>query len=438
MKRVYKATFWLALFVIMLLAPLGIMLLGPRTPQREWLREVSVGAGFLGLSLIGIQFIPLARLPFLSAVFDMDSLYSTHHASSLLGFGLALAHPVLLFIHNPYTLRLLNVVTAPWRARAAVAAAVLLIGIAVTSAWRKQLEVEYEGWHWAHDALSLGIAGTALYHILEVNYYTAVPAQRVLWIVLGTVWGLMLLYIRVIRPLALSRRPYEVAALTQERGGCWSLTLKPVGHEGMAYKAGQFAWVKLWGSPFGINYHPFSITSGAERREGIRFTIKELGDWTSRLGEVEIGQRAYVDGAYGIFGPEFYHAPGYAFLAGGIGIAPFMGMLRTFADRGDDRPLVLYYGNPTWESVPHREELASLQERLNLEVVHVLERPPEGWEGETGFITANVLERHRSRIPTEAPYMVCGPLPMIDAVEHALRQIGVPASHIHSERYEMA
>jgi ferredoxin-NADP reductase len=34
--------------------------------------------------------------------------------------------------------------------------------------------------------------------------------------------------------------------------------------------------------------------------------------------------------------------------------------------------------------------------------------------------------------------MVCGPLPMIDAVEHALRQIGVPASHIHSERYEMA
>ena len=438
MKRVYKAAFWLTLLIIIILAPLAIMVLGPRTPQREWLREVSVGMGFLGLSLIGIQFIPLARLPFLSRVFDMDTLYRVHHVSSLAGFGFALAHPVLLFIHNPYTLRLLNVVTAPWRARAGVAAVLLLIAIAVTSAWRKQLEIEYEGWHWAHDALALGIAATALYHILQVNYYTAVPAQRALWIVLGIAWGLMLLYIRVLRPWLVMQRPYEVTALRQERAQSWTLTLQPVDHEGMRFRPGQFAWLKLWGSPFGVGYHPFSLASSAENGGAIQFTIKELGDWTSRIGQAEVGQRAYVDGPYGIFGPDFYHAPGYVFLAGGIGIAPFMSILRTFADREDRRPLLMFYGNPTWDAVVYREEIDALQARLNLRLIHIVERPPEGWEGETGFITADVLSRHLPQERDELLYMLCGPMPMLDAVEGALRRLEIPASQIHSERYEMA
>ncbi|MBN1641099.1 MAG: ferric reductase-like transmembrane domain-containing protein [Anaerolineae bacterium] len=438
MKRTYKAALWLAILGVIVLAPLAIILLGPRTPQREWLRELSVIVGFIGLSLIGIQFIPLARLSFLSTVFDMDTLYRVHHLTSLLGFGLALAHPLMLFIHNPYTLRLLNVVTAPWRARAGVAAILLLIAIAATSAWRKQLEIDYEGWHWAHDILSLLIAATALYHILRVNYYTAVPAQRVLWIVLGALWGLLLLYIRVIRPWTLLRRPYVVSALAKDRCECWALTLQPVGHDGMRYAPGQFAWLKLWGSPFGIEYHPFSIASSAERAGQIEFMIKDLGDWTSRLGEVQVGQRAYVDGPYGVFGPDAVEAPGYAFVAGGSGISPFMSILRTLADRGDQRPLILFYGNPVWDTVIYRDEIATFKERLNLRVVHVLQKPPPGWEGETGYINADILSRHLPRERNSWAYMLCGPLPMIDAVTHALHRLGIPPLHVHEERYEMA
>jgi len=84
----------------------------------------------------------------------------------------------------------------------------------------------------------------------------------------------------------------------------------------------------------------------------------------------------------------------HVLIAGGIGITPMMSMIRTLADRGDRRPLVLLYGSRDWESVTFREELESLKTRLALTVVHVLSELPPGWTGEQGRITAEVFRRH--------------------------------------------
>ena len=81
-------------------------------------------------------------------------------------------------------------------------------------------------------------------------------------------------------------------------------------------------------------------------------------------------------------------------IAGGVGIAGLISMLRTMADRKDGRPAVLFYANGEWDGVTFRAELEHLKDRLNLAVVHVLERPPEAWTGETGYVTAEVLARH--------------------------------------------
>ena len=72
-------------------------------------------------------------------------------------------------------------------------------------------------------------------------------------------------------------------------------------------------------------------------------------------------------------------AAGCVFVAGGVGITPVMSMLRTLADRGDERPLLLIYGSKDWDSITFREELDELKKRLNLQVEHVLTDPPPGW-----------------------------------------------------------
>jgi predicted ferric reductase len=114
-------------------------------------------------------------------------------------------------------------------------------------------------------------------------------------------------------------------------------------------------------------------------------------------------------------------------------------MLRTLADRGDRRPLTLIYANKTLESATFLEEIDALPQRLNLKVVHVLEAPPEGWQGDKGFVNAEILKRYLPEVlePNRIEVFLCGPGPMMNAVEKALMQVGVSMGDSHSERFDL-
>jgi predicted ferric reductase len=184
--------------------------------------------------------------------------------------------------------------------------------------------------------------------------------------------------------------------------------------------------------------HPFSISSAPSPEGRLEFTIKELGDFTSTIGKVRPGETAYVDGPYGAFTHERHEAPGYVFIGGGIGIAPLMGMLRALAERRETRPILLFYAYRLWERMTFREDIESLKSRLNLTVVHVLEEPPEPWDGETGRIDTGLLDRHLPADRRPLHYFICGPEAMTRSVERSLHSLGIPLSHLHTELFDLA
>ncbi len=438
MKKKTLTYFWIAIYFLMVFLPLVLLMILPRPEGREFLREVAVALGFLAMALLGLQTIPTSRLKFFTRAFPMDTLYTFHHKLSVFTFVIAFVHPVLLIINNPVVLRLLNVFTAPWRARAGVASVVAMLILIVTSVWRKQINLKYHIWRWLHDVASFLAIGLALFHMFKVNHYLELPYQRVLWLVLTGIWVAIILYIRVARPIIMINHPYTVVGLEQERGECWSLTLKPEGHKGFDFHAGQFAWITTE-SPWIFKENPFSFSNDADHKDNlISFTIKELGDFTNNIKDIKPGQTIYVDGPYGTFSLDDHLCKDLVLIAGGIGSAPVMSMLRTLASRGDKRQVTFFYGNPTWDSIIYREELEELEKQLNLNLVHVIERPLEDWDGEKGFVTEALLKRHLPENFQDQTYFMCGPLPMIEAVDPALRKLGVPASHIFSEQYEMA
>ena len=432
-----KRLLWLGLYFLILVAPLIVILIGPRPGPRELWRELSVGLGFAGLALVGVQFIPTARLRAFSNTFTMDEVYYFHQRAALIGFTFILAHPLILFVFNPETVRLLNPFTAPARAVFGLIGLLALVGLAVTSVFRKELGIRYEVWRLVHVTLSVVMVLGAMLHILGVDYYLSMPWQRVLWIGLAVVWLGLIVNTHVISPLRQQRRPYKLVEVREENEATWTLVVEPDGHAGLRFMPGQFAWITIERSPFSLRQNPFSFASSAEVTDRLEFTIGEAGDFTSTIGQFKPGEVVYIDGPHGTFSIDRYDGPGYVFIAGGIGSPPVMSNLRTMADRGNRTPAWLFYGNPTPEMITYAEELIELEQTLDLQVIHVLEEPPDNWHGETGFISGEILDKYLPDNRNELIYFICGPVPMVEAMLAALQKIDVPLHNVHTEQYDM-
>ena len=427
---------WLTVYLFFVLAPLFALLLGSHPPARVFWTEFSVAIGYSGLAMMGLQFGLTARFRYVTEPWGEDVIYHFHRQISLIAVALVVAHPIILFIIRPELLALLNSITAPWRARFAALSTYSLIALVVMGLWRTKLKLSYETWHITHVLLAIIAVAAGILHMVGWSFYFGDPWKRALWIALTLFWIGLLAYIRIIKPLFILRRPYHVAEVRKERGDTWTLVMEPDGHRGFRFRPGQFGWLTVWGSPFKITAHPFSFSSSAAAADGrVAMSIRKLGDFTSRIDEVPVGRRVYIDGPYGAFtvgNPADMHV----LIAGGVGITPMMSMITTLADEGDKRPVILLYGSKSWEEITFREELEALKGRLDLTVVHVLADPPDDWRGERGFIDADCLKRHLPAPFADHEYFICGPGVMMDAIETTLSELHVPISKYHSERYD--
>jgi predicted ferric reductase len=430
-----RGAVWLILYLFFILAPLFALLAGTLPPTRDFWTEFSVAIGYSGLAMMGLQFGLTARFRYVTDPWGEDVIYHFHRQISLIAVGLVIAHPLILFAVRPELLALLNSIQTPWRARFAAVSIYSLIALVVMALWRAKWNIRYETWHFWHIVLAVVAVAAGLAHMVGWSFYLTDRWKRVLWIGLTIFWIGLLLYVRIVKPLFMLRRPYRVSEVREERGDTSTLVMHPDGHPGFRFSPGQFGWLTLWGSPFKITGHPFSFSSSAEVTDGrVEMSIRNLGDFTSGIDKVPVGRRVYLDGPYGAFtigNPADMHV----LIAGGVGITPMMSMIRTLADRSDPRPAILFYGSRDWESITFREELEALKARLNLTVVHVLANPSAGWTGEQGFVTADVFKRHLAPPYADHEYFICGPDVMMDAIEKALGEMNVPLSKYHSERY---
>lgn len=437
MRRAGMATVWFGAYTTLIVLPLVFAAIGTVEQPRGFWTDFSVALGFVGLSMMGWQFVLVARIQTLAAPFGEDALIHFHRYVGIAGTVLILAHPILLIVLvDPTYIERVNPFTAPWAGRFGTLAIVCLLVIIGTSIWRLALRLSYETWQALHLILSTVAIAAALVHVQLIDYYVDQPWKRVLWILMTAAFLAVFTWVRILRPLRRTRRPWRILSVTPQVGGVTAVALEPVGHGGFTFAPGQFGWLSVQRSPFAVTQHPFSFSSNGDDPERVEMTIKMLGDFTTKVRSLEPGVVAYLDGPHGVFSPDLSEGPGFVLIAGGVGIGPIMSILRTFAARADPRPSHLFYGCERLDDATYLDEIRDLAEHSSLEVILVLTDPPESWAGERGFITADILRRH---LPEAAyrryQYFICGPNAMQDAMEDALGQLDVPAERVHTERF---
>jgi NAD(P)H-flavin reductase len=108
------------------------------------------------------------------------------------------------------------------------------------------------------------------------------------------------------------------------------------------------------------------------------------------------------------------------------------------AEEKEQRPCWLFFANPSPERILFREELAALSDKLDLSVIHILEDPPEDWDGETGYLTRDMIHRHLpAGCPPALQWFLCGPPPMLAAAQDQLQELGVPSGRIQVEIFNL-
>lgn len=429
---------WLGAYLLIAILPLLILLIYPPLSDRGFWIDFSVALGFIGLTMMALQFALTARINRIEASYGIDIILQFHRYISLVAFTFILIHPLVLFMVQPETWQLLNFFTAPWRAKAAVLGTLALMVLVFTTVWRQRLNISYEAWRTSHGVLAVLAMTLGLGHALGVGNYLGLFWKGVLWTSIALIALWLLIYVRLVKPYFMLKKPYLVEEVRPELGNVWTLALRPRGHEGIQFQPGQFAWITLNISPLRMREHPFSMSSNGDKLERIEFSIKALGDFTKTIKDVKPGTKAFLDGPYGVFTTERYpDSAGFVLIVGGIGITPIMSILVTQAERGDERPYLLIYASKSWQDVTFREELDQLKKKLDLTIVHVLKEPSNDWSGEKGYVDKELLERYIPKRRGTRHYFICATAKMMEQVELALHNLGVPVTNIHMEHFNL-
>lgn len=400
-------------------------------------------AGLLASVLMLLQVLLMARIPFVEQAWGQDELARVHRLVGFTSVNLMFAHIALVIVGYSLGTGLGVVATfvdevlhSPGMLLA-LAGALALVMVVVTSVRRARRRLRYESWHLLHLYAYLG-AGLALPHQLWTGQdFRASAVATVFW------WGLYgvalasVLAFRVVLPLVRSRRHRLVVShVVAESPTATSVVVTGRDLHRMPVRAGQFFQWRFADGPGWTRSHPYSLSAAPDGRT-LRVTVAEVGDGTSRVRGLQPGTRVFVEGPYGRLHSGIRVARRSLLIGGGIGITPLRALLEELPAGPDETVVIHRIGSR--EDVLLGDELRTLAATRGARLVTVV--------GHRQTDRASWLPDHASHVDdaqalldlvpdlAERDVFVCGNPAWMDSVIAAAVRAGVPRPAIHHERF---
>lgn len=207
------------------------------------------------------------------------------------------------------------------------------------------------------------------------------------------------------------------------------------------FRAGQSVDVTLLNPPETDaegNTRAFSIASAPFDSDLMIATRMRDSAFKRVLRNANVPLDVKIEGPSGSFVLHRKSEKPAVFLAGGIGITPFVSIIRQAThDRAPHR-LYLFYGNRRPEDAAFLDVLTEIQaQNPNFRLIATMsemEKSHREWKGETGFIDKAMLAKHLPAL--EGPiYYIAGPPAMVAAMRRMLTEAGVDEDDIRTEEF---
>ncbi len=430
----------IVLYLFLLILPLVIVTASNLPPPDVFAYNLGRAFALAAFVILALQFLLAARLKWIERPFGLNLTFPFHRNMAILAALLLLTHPFLMaYGGGGWELLLGDNTWYIWVGR--VALAILLMSV-VISLGRGRLGVPFETWRLGHNISGPTILVLGWVHSWNASADLTLTAMQVLWVALLVQAAALYWHHRFVTPARLRQHPYRVVDVRQECHNVWTLQFAPpASHPRFDFLPGQFQFVTLLrGRGLPEEEHHFTISSSPMEREFHTSTIKASGDFTATIGETRPGDLAVIEAPFGRFSYVLHpEARDLVFLAGGIGITPFMSNLRHMYDVQAERRVLLLWANKTEADIVFKEELANLEAgaRPELRVVHILSQPGATWPREQGRLDRGTLQRLAGDRLASSIFFLCCPPPMTKSLLRVLKGLGVPEERISLEYFSL-
>ncbi len=202
----------------------------------------------------------------------------------------------------------------------------------------------------------------------------------------------------------------------------------------LEYKPGQYFFVTIKQGGKELTKH-FSFSTSPTETNYIEFT-KKLTDheYSMALKAAKVGDWARIDAPYGKFTFEGEN-PKIALLCGGIGITPFISIIKNATDKNLDTKITLFYGCRTEADIAFKTELEELAKKnSNFKLIIVLSQASSEWKGAAGYINAEMVQKEVPNFK-DTLFFACGPPPMVAAMQGLVEKLGLPKEQLKLELF---
>jgi predicted ferric reductase len=409
----------------------------------ESLTNVGRLCGLVASALILQQVLLMARIPIVEKAWGQDELARIHRLVGLTSFNLMLTHIALVIVGYSAMTGLgvvgtfLDEVLHSPGMLLALAGALALIMVVVTSFRVARRRLRYESWHLLHLYAYVG-AGLALPHQLWTGAdFRASTVSTVFW------WGLYaaalgsVIAFRVVLPLVRSQRHgLVVRHVVAESPTVTSVVVSGPRLHRLPVRAGQFFQWRFLDGPGWSRANPYSLSAAPDGRT-LRITASAVGEGSARLAGLRPGTRVLVEGPYGRLHSGVRTSDRTVLIGAGIGITPLRALLEELP-AGRDSTVVIYRVSRQ-SDVVLANELLELARVKGARVVAVVGRRPTDRES---WLPADVAHLGEAEallriVPDVAQrdVFICGHPDWMDLVIAAARAAGVPPGAIHHERF---